>query len=69
LFVTIVKKFEFEFQFDKQDLDPVTKLTNQVVQLSDKILKLETEKNTAADTLQNFLKKFEQVMLEKYEKN
>jgi len=65
LFGTVVKKFEFNIQFEKQELDALTKLENQVRRLSLKVLKLENERNAPMnDAFQNF----EKTMLEKFGK-
>ena len=62
LFGSVVKKFEFDLQLEKQELDALTRLENQVNKLSAKMLKFENEKNIPLDAFQNF----EKTILEKF---
>ncbi len=65
LFGSVVKKFEFNIQLEKQEMDVLAKLESQVKKLSFKVLKLENERNAPMnDAFQNF----EKTILEKFGK-
>ncbi len=61
-FGNIVKKFEFNIQLEKQEIDPLTKLENQIKKLSLKMIRLENERNAP---MNDVLLSFEKTLLEK----
>ncbi len=61
---SVVKKLEFNLQLEKQELDAVTRLENQVNKLSAKMLKFENERSVPLDVFQNF----ERMIFERLEK-